>query len=177
MFKVILKIVAVSSTVLSAVSYAATNGTLGPTSTFSYNVTITIPERVRVSNIQNLAFGLYPGSGNVTQSQGMCIYSNTSGGGYDVTLLGDGAGNAFTISQGPNTIPYRVFWNDVAGSVGEVEATSGITLSGQTGAHRTSLSCGGSDNANISILMEEGNVQGQPNGSYTGVLSIIIEPN
>jgi spore coat protein U-like protein len=172
-----LKYIAVSTLLFAPSAFSATDGTLGVTSTFSYNVTITIPERVSISGLQDIAFGQYPGTGDVRQDDDVCIYSNTSGGNYDVTITGDGAGSAFTIASGGNTIPYRVFWNDVTGTAGQAEAATGVTLSARTAAHRTSTPCSGGNTANIDILMEEGNVQSKPNGSYSGVVTIVIEPN
>ncbi|MEC9291099.1 MAG: hypothetical protein VX730_01715 [Pseudomonadota bacterium] len=155
---------------------AATDGTLGTTSTFSYNVTITIPERVRISGLQDMAFGTM-GSSDLTLNDDVCIYSNTSGGNYDITATGSGAGNAFTIASGPNTVPYRVFWNDVIGTAGQVELSAGTTLVAQTGADRSSTTCGGANNANIEILIERASTIGQPNGSYAGVVTLVVEPN
>ena len=160
----------------STSSIAATDGTLGTTSTFSYNVTITIPERVRISGLQDAAFGAF-GSSDTRINDDVCIYSNTSGGNYDVTATGSGAGNAFTIASGPNTVPYRLFWNDVTGTVGQTELSAGTTLVGQTGADRTDTSCSGGNNANIDILIERASVEGNPNGTYTGVITLVIEPN
>jgi len=160
----------------SASATAATDGTLGLTTTFSYNVTITTPERVLISVLQDIAFGAF-GSSDTRINDDVCIYSNTSGGNYDVTATGSGAGNAFTIASGPNTVPYRVFWNDVVGTAGQTELSAGTTLVGQTGADRTSTTCGGGNNANIEILIERANVESQPNGSYSGVVTLVIEPN
>lgn len=161
-----------------AAAHAATDGTLGPTSTGSLSITITIPPRVRISNVADLALGTFTGTGDKTAADDVCIYTNDPAGTYRVTATGDGTGGAFTVNDGAsNELAYSLRWNDQTGTTGNVLLTSGTALTGQSGANTTASDCGGSNTANIEATITESELSLGEAGSYSGNVTILVEPD
>lgn len=156
---------------------AATDGTLGATSTGSLVVTITVPPLLRVTGLADRALGTWNGSSDMNSNDDVCIYSNVTSGSYKVTATGTGTGGAFTLANGGSALPYKVFWNDVTGTTGEVELTAGTALTGQTGYNNTSQTCGGGSNADFHIRILATELSNVPSGAYTGNVSFLIENN
>lgn len=163
-------------TAIPTVAFAASDGTLGATSTGTSTITVTVPNLIRITGMADFSFGTYSGSGDMDQNDNVCVYTNKASGTYRVTASGSGAGGAFSVASGADTLAYGVFFNDVSGTTGEQALTSGSALTGQSGANTTSQTCGGSDNANIHVRFLETNLTAAPAGSYTGTLTIVVEP-
>ncbi len=163
------------ATSLFSTGFTATQGTLGPTSTGTVNISLTIPQLVKISGLSDIALGTISGapvSGNTTA----CIYSNNSGN-YAVTVTGSGAGGAFTIA-GPSpattsTIAYTADW--IANSI-TAPLTAGTKLTGRTGANTTSVNCAGGSNATFSVTFSEAAITAVPSGAYSGTATILISP-
>lgn len=169
----------VATTLLCLPAYSVVQGTLDPTSVGSIDITITIPERVQISGLQDINFGQYPGSGNLDTNYDLCVYSNTPVARYDITATGSGAADAFELSDGSgNEIPFSLFWNDETGTVGGITAIAGVTHINQTGANDENYTCAtGGDSANIRVYVGAGDINGEPNGTYTGTITLLIEPS
>lgn len=159
-------------------SQAVTQGDLNPTSTAQFNVQIVIPEQVRISGLSDINFGTYSGTGNLESDQDICVYSNIVNGRYDITTQGDGAGNAYTLTNGGDTIPYSVFWSPSTGPSGGTPMTATTTLTNQLNANTQTDDCSvGGLSANIRVLMNDADLHGISNGLYSGTLSVIVEGN
>lgn len=89
---------------------APTQGTAGATSTGSVGISATIPGRVQISGLSDIAFGTVDPSTAASSAENLCVWSNTSGKGYTVTALGSGTSNAFTLTDGTNNLAYSVEW-------------------------------------------------------------------
>ena len=101
-------------------------------------------------------------------------------GGYSVTVTGSGTGGAFTIDDGQgNILNYTAEWNDVKGTSGGVSVTSGVTLTGQSGACQTATNCGtcGNNTGNIRVTIQSSEFDGKPSRDYTGSISLLVEPD
>ena len=162
----------------SGTALSVTQGDLNPTSTAQFNVQIVIPEQVRISGLSDINFGVYPSSGNLESNQDVCVYSNIVGGRYDITLEGDGVANAFTLTNGGDTIPYATFWNTTTGTSGGTPMTATVTNPARLGANTQTEDCSvGGLSANIRILMNQADLLNISNGIYTGTLTVIVEGN
>lgn len=169
----------VSSLLLLAVSngFAASDGSLGDTSTGSLSLSIEIPTKVRITGISDLNVGTFSGSGDLNVNDNVCVYTNAESGEYKITASGNGIGNAFTVKDdAERTIPYEVYWNDANGTTGNVQATSGSVITSQGNADTTSQTCTGSTNANFQVIVRELDLQTKMAGTYTGTLTLLIEP-
>lgn len=180
MIKKIVKGISISLSLgllLSGYAFAATDGTLGATSTGTSDISLTVPELILISGMADVSFGTWSGSGDLDGNEDVCIYTNKAAGTYVVTATGDGAANAFTVTDGSNTIAYAVAYNDVSGTTGEAALTTNVQSAQQSGADTSSQSCGGSDNANFHVTVTEANLLAAPAGAYSGTLTLVVEPN
>lgn len=164
--------VACSSTEL----YAATDGVVGGQTTGVASIAVTVPELIRITGLVDFNLGTYSGTGNINRNDNISIAGNdkSSAPTYRVTAFGTGTASAFSIASGTNTISYRVFFNDKVGTGGAAEMTSGVPLIGRTGIHKSFSTT--SDNSNYRIHIAESILRNAPAGLYSGVLTLVVEP-
>lgn len=170
-FKNILKFLICLST--SVAAFAATDGTVGTTSTGTSTVSLTIPKLVKIASMADFAFGTYAGTGALDSNDDVNIASNYTGT-YRVTLTGSGAASAFTITNGTQTIAYAPSFNKATGTAGGVLATSGTAITAQTGIVKPLATA--TLNANIRVQMTQANIQAVDAGTYSGTLTIVVTP-
>lgn len=169
----------VSFFLLPSFVFAATQGTLGTTSTGTVNISITIPALVQATGFSDITLGStssFPATGNTTA----CIYSNVASplGSYFVTAssLNTSGSNFRVKDSGTNFIVYSAFWNNTSAASQTTALTSGTITAQQTGGSAVSLTCGGSANANFNISFSAAQVEGAPAATYTDVVTILITP-
>jgi hypothetical protein len=163
----------------------AADGTLGSTSNATSTLSVTLPDRVVIKDVDNLTFSgisTWDGTADVTDSDNVCVYSTT--GGYNVTADGDNAANAnneFKIADGSgNLVAYTV---EFAGTSGAGSGTSiptpGTPVTGFTVSGGVTASCS-SNNATflVSLLNSNGgdDLLNAPSGAYSGTLTLTVAP-
>lgn len=173
------KIIFFTGFVFPTLAFAATQGTLGTSSTGTVNVSITIPALVQITGLSDITLGStssFPATGNTTA----CIYSNVASplGSYYVTAASQNtSGTDFRVKDsGTNFIAYSAYWNNTSAATQTTALTSGTKTAQQTGGSAVSLTCGGSSNANFNISFSASEVQGAPAATYTDVVTILITP-
>ena len=165
--------------VLAAPATASTQGTFGATSSGSVTINASVPGRVRISGLTDVAFTNADPSSAAMNAQNVCVWSNTSTRGYSITASGSGTANAFTLSNGTDpAVPYNVQW---AGSTGQTSGTSlatGAALSGLTStATNSDCSAGPPSSASLIVTMASSTLQGMVAGvNYTGTLTLVVAP-
>lgn len=155
---------------------AATDGTVGATSTGSVSISATIPNLARITALNDIALGTWSGTGALAGSDNaICVWSST--GGYSLTATGSGAGGAFTLASGGNTVAYAVEWAQTGGASSGTAVTTGSALTGQT-TNATSTSCasGPASTAGVFVSVPEANLSAAPAGTYTGTLTLLVTP-
>ena len=160
-----------------APAYAATNGSVGASSTGTSTVTAFVGSLVRVTAIDDLALGTWTGSGGLTTSDNVCVWTTT--GGYNVTATGSGGtGTDFELTNGASgTLAYSVSWDDTASSSTLSAMTPGTALTGQvSGANTTDCNAGASLSATVAVEVAEADLTAADSGSYSGVLTLVIAP-
>jgi hypothetical protein len=177
-------IIAMGVLTVASTSNAATQGTLGTTSTGSANISITKSVQAQISDISDMTLANWSiGQGAVTLSSNICIYSST--GNYKITATGNGASNAFTIASGSNTIPYSVTWN--AGGAGNLantgtSLTAGVQSASLANATITSATCNGGGSTNdtarvvVGVASTDMTAAASSNTPYTGTLTMLVTP-
>ena len=155
-----------SIALLSMSNFAATDGTLGATSSGSLNITATIDDLVNISRLDDLDVGSLSPS-NLTATEAFCIYRNGTGA-YQITATGSGTGGAFAVTDGSIDLPYTLTINGNA-------VAPGAPLSG-TGANQTSIVCGATDNAALTIAFNSTEIAAANTGLYSGVLTLTVAP-
>lgn len=174
------KTICLISFVLPSLVFGSTQGTLGTTTTGTVNVSITIPPLVEVTGLTDITLGStssFPATGNTTA----CIYSNVTSpaGSYYVTATSQNSSGAnFRVKDsGTNFIVYSAFWNNTSAATQNTALTSGTKTAQQTGGNATSLTCGGSANANFNLSFSAAQVQGVQAATYTDVVTVLITPS
>ena len=151
----------------TGVTYAATNASS------SSALSATVATTVDISQVGPITIGdINPiTAGNVSGQANACVYSNAADNKYQVTLLGDGAGQAFTIAgQGiAGTLAYTMEWKGVGGNYASV--TSGTPVADQIGSG--SVGCG-SDLSSFQMTISEAAKRAATPGTYSGTLSIQV---
>jgi hypothetical protein len=113
-----------------------------------------------------------------SNAQNVCVYSNTSTKGYNVTASGSGSASAFTLSNGAATVPYSVEWAGTSSQSSGTSLTSGTALTGLTStATNPTCSAGPSSTASLVVKITSASLQGmQAATTYTGTLSLVVAP-
>lgn len=167
------------SLLLAAPADAATQGSFGSTSTGSLTINASVPGRVRISGLTDVSFSNVDPSVNATNAQNVCVWSNTSTKGYNITATGSGAGGAFTLASGAlPVVPYTVEWASSSGQTSGTSLTTATTLTGQTStATNSDCSAGPSASASLVVSMGAGTLQTMSAGvTYNGTLTLVVAP-
>src|SRR5262245_5627324 len=80
--------------VFAAPALAATQGNLGATSTGSVAITASVPSRVRITGLADVAFTNQDPGTDASNAQDVCVWSNTATKGYTITATGSSAAGA-----------------------------------------------------------------------------------
>lgn len=167
------------SVLASAAVTAASDGTPKSAaqggSTGNAVVSVTIPTMIVIRDMDDLTTE-WDGASNIQLTDATCVGMNHGGSNYGLTATGDGAGNAFTLSEtGGSTLPYAVSWSSTSTS-----ATSGTSL---TSGSSTSFSSGtaqglncSSNNATLIVDIDSANLENAATGTYSGTLSVNVSP-
>jgi hypothetical protein len=160
---------------------AATQGSLGATSTGSLDLSVKKDARVKISGLLDLTRAAWEdGNGDVILEDDLCVYSTKAGGGYKITANGSGAASAFEVASGTNILAYALKWN--AGGQGAL-ATPTVSLSPNTlsaafaNASTTSPNCASGDTARLQVSIGATAMAAAVDGTYTGVLTLIVSPS
>ena len=127
--------------------------------------------QVRVTNVNDITFGTWPGSGDLQTMDDICIY-NAAIADYQITVDGAGPGGAYLLNNGGHTLAYQV---EFRGGAGWVTLAPGVPQN-FTGANLISDTCAGGTNASIRITVPENNLLAAYQGSYSGNISILVSP-
>jgi hypothetical protein len=159
-------------------AFAATQGTLGSTSTGSISIGASVPNRVQLSGLSDVAFTNQDPTVAASNAQNVCVWSNSSTRGYNVTASGSGAASAFTLSNGVVTVPYSVQWAGSSAQTSGSALTAGSALTGLTStATNPTCSAGPSSSASLIVSISAASLQGmQAATNYTGTLTLVVAP-
>lgn len=166
---------------LSGTADAATQGSLGATSTGTVVINASVPQQVRISNLADVNFTNANPAVNASSAQNVCVWSNNANRRYRVTATGSGTASAFTIASGAlPAIPYSVSWNNTSGATTGTALTSGTPLAAQTSV-ATKSNCSdqtGNASATLFVQIAAADLQDmQATASYTGTLTLLVAPD
>lgn len=157
---------------------AASDGTLGATSTGSVEISASVPSRARLTGLSDVDFSNQDPANPASDAQDVCVWSNTATKEYTITATGSGSANAFTLTDGSATVPYAVEWADSTG------ATSGTALSAGTASAAfvstaVSHNCASAPSATATLMvgMTSADLSTMSAGTdYTGTLTLLVTP-
>lgn len=167
--KAILSLASVA--LLSSSAYAATDGTVGTTSTGTALIQVVIPKLIRARSFADFTTASYPGTGDINQNDDLNVSKNYTG---TYKVKATASGGAFTLTDGSQTIAYAPYFNDQTGVTGRVAMTYNTDVTGQTGSATT---LGASTlNANLSVEILEADLQAVNAGTYSSTISLVFAP-
>ena len=170
-------LLACSAFALPGTAIAATQGTIGATSTGTVGISATVPGRAQISGLTDIAFGTADPSTAASKSENVCVWSNTSGKGYQITATGSGAANAFTLTDGTNLLAYSVAWAATSGQTSGTALATGTALTGQTTtASNPTCASGPTSTASLIVSMSAANLQAAVASTYNGTLTLVVAP-
>jgi hypothetical protein len=157
---------------------AATQGSAGSTSTGSISIGASVPNRVQLSGLTDVAFTNQDPTVAATKAQNVCVWSNSSTRGYNVTASGSGASSAFTLANATLTVPYTVEWAGTSGAPSGTGLSAGAALTGLTStATNPSCSPGPASSASLIVKIAAADLQSmQAATNYTGTLTLVVAP-
>jgi len=162
--------------VLAPAAMAADQGAIDATSEGNLEVTLELPELVRISDLQDIDLGTFAGAA-LDGTDDVCVWSTTRA--YSITATGDGGGGAFTLTgnTGGDFLAYTVEWAESAGQTSGTALTSGTSLDNRT-TTATSTDCnGGNDNnATVIVAVAEDDLAAVTADSYSGTLTLLVAP-
>ena len=161
--------------VLTAPAWAATDGMFDATSSGSVDISLTIADKVKISNLSDIAL-TDDGNGNFVGTSTACVYRNGSGA-YSMTATGSGTASAFTIAEGGGggaTLAYAVTYDDGGGA----EAlTASVALGSLADANTTEDDCStAGNNGTVSVNVASADASSAVAGAYVGTLTLVVAP-
>ena len=163
---------------MPAEAFAASQGTLGATSTGSVDITASVPNRARITGLSDVAFTNQDPATAASSAQNVCVWSNTATKAYTITATGSGTASAFTLSNGTTTVPYSVEWAASSNQTSGTALATGTASAALTSA-ATHQSCasGPTSSASLIVGITTANLGTMSAGSsYTGTLTLLVTP-
>jgi len=141
----------------------------------NFRIDIDIAPAVRISSLDNIAFGTWSGTGGLSAEETFCVYNNTSTSAYEVTITSpnqDGSSNFFVTDGGVKSVGYQLqFKDDVLPGGG---STVGALAIGGVGDNND-LDCGG-DNAKLTVNFLEADLSASSSAVYTDTVTLVVSP-
>ena len=130
-----------------------------------------------IFGLEDFRFGKWVlGVGPLRTSSSFCV-SVRPPAPYQVTAFGSGSSNALTLSNGFDSLPYRIFFNDRPRPNGASELQPGQALGGlRSSRHGQNRQQCNRPTANISILISETDLEQSSSGSYSGTVMLVVGP-
>ena len=157
---------------------AATDGSLGATSTGTVAISASVPTRTRITGLSDVAFSNQDPGSPAASAQDVCVWSNTTTKAYTITATGSGTASAFTLTNGSGTVPYSVEWADTSGQSSGTALVAGSASASQTSAATNQICASGPPaSASLVVKMATADLGTMTGGSsYTGTLTLMITP-
>jgi hypothetical protein len=157
-------------------AHAATDGDLGEDSTGTSEITVTIPELIKITDVGDITLGTFSGASNMNAFDNVCIFrNNPASPDYIVTATDSNGGADFKVADGGNEIDYQVYWNDATGNRG-VQLVYNTASAEQNNANTASPSCAGGTNARFDVEILEADLIAAVPGAYSATLTLFVEP-
>ena len=157
---------------------AATDGSLGATSTGTVAISASVPTRTRITGLSDVAFSNQDPGSPAASAQDVCVWSNTTTKAYTITATGSGTASAFTLTNGSGTVPYSVEWSDTSGATSGTALVAGTASAAQASAATNQICASGpAASASLVVKMATADLGTMTGGSnYTGTLTLLVTP-
>jgi len=169
---------AISAALTATPAMASTQGTLGTTSTGSITISVSVANRAQITGLSDVTFTNIDPATAASAAQNNCVWSNTATKGYSITATGSGTSGAFTLANGPLTVPYSVQWSQTSGQSTGTALTAGTALTGlATTAANPTCSTSPSTTSSLVVTISAPSLQSMVSATtYTGSLTLLVTP-
>jgi hypothetical protein len=132
--------------------------------------------KVRLTALGDVAFGSISNLAvDASQSESVCLYSDTNTNGYNITATGTGPGGAFSLSTGSDELAFEVQWSASSGRSSGTQLLPNVPLTGQTSsATQQTCSNGPATTASLIILLRSTSLSSAAAGAYSGTLTLVV---
>jgi hypothetical protein len=158
---------------LTCPASAASQGSIGSTSSGAIRISVSIPAPARVSGLSDVAFDAAVTGDTTVVTQNLCIKGASRS--YTVAASGSGPGGTLSLSNGDKSIAYRVGWFPQGGMGSEAHSSQlpvavqptprPADCAREQGSGQLRIEIGSADSAGIPA-----------NGPYTGSLVLMFSP-
>ena len=175
MKKLVKGLTAAALIAISGSAFAATQGTLGGTSSGTVDITVDVGDQILITGLVDITGSYVPGS-DFTGSSPACVYRNGGAGDFDVQIdSANGTGADFRLQDGGVFVVYDVTFDD--GASGPIDMNHAQNNNTNfTNADLTSPTCGGAPQSTIAIDVPDANLGAVGAGSYQDTLTILVAP-
>lgn len=177
LIRTIIAFLAVGFAGISTVS--AADGDLGSTSAANSTVTLAVTDAVKIVGLDAINFVAYgnTSTGQATANDAFCVYVNGAGT-YTLTATAsaddeDTDSYTMTGNNTDDTIDYTLAFNG-SSSVSTTAVAIGVASAAFTGSE--SLTCGGSDNASVNIMITNAELLTALTDSYVQTITVTVNP-
>jgi hypothetical protein len=131
----------------------------------------------QISGVDDIELGTWDAASDVSGNDSVCIYKNDpADDSYQVTATDNSTITAgeFRLEniEGTGEIPYEPKWGNTA-DPGRALLQDGVALAA-SGAHATSASCEGGNNANFSLQIRAQDLMAVPAGTYRATVRLDV---
>lgn len=135
-------------------------------------------DKVQISGLQDITFGtLTDFAVDTVRSQSICVYAKSSLDNYSITATGSGLGGGFFLSSASDSLPYEVQWSAASGQNSGTALAAGVPLGGQhSTATREVCDKGPPTTASLIVVLRSAAVSSAISGTYTGTLTLLVQP-
>lgn len=144
----------------------------GQTARQPFTLRVRVPDLVRLSSLNDIALGMYPGAGDMVGADALCVYRNDAGGRYTIEASGQGAGQGFVLGQGVDELAFEVDYDDGSGFAA---LAPGVQRNAGN-ASTTSADCGGGSSASVRVRVLETALMNATDGAWAGTLTLQVAP-
>ncbi len=172
--KIIVGIGVTACALASGFALAATQGSLGSTSTGTININSIKGAAIQISGLTDISF---PSSATTPApiESTACVYATT--GSYTVLATSSHpSGSTFRLMNGTNFINYGVGWYPVNAGGTAIPLSSGSVSGSQGGADTTSTTCGGGSDSRLAVTIDSTTFVSAPTGTYSDTLTLLVAP-
>ena len=172
-----LSVLLLAGATLSGTAQAATQGSLGATSTGSIAINASVTKQVRISGLEDVSFLNADPEVDASNAQNVCVWSNGVNKRYSIVASGSGTSGAYTLAGASTTVPYAVKWHDTATTASATTLASGVARPAQNGNVNSTTCANTGENASLVVEIAAADLQTMQGGdTYTGTLSLTVSP-
>lgn len=162
---------------LASGAEAASQGSVGGTSSGSVNITASVQARAEMSGSEDIEFEVTGSTDQLRISRDMCVFSNSVGGSYTISAEGSGLETALELSNGDQAVGYSGEWSPLADWASAGAHPGGSIVLNLTAA-KTESECGARAGlARLVLVVDQVRLQpAQSGASNVGILNLTVSP-